>query len=53
VVALIVIAGLTHAVVTLVQPSNPSWVWGELNLWVAALALVSAAALTYRHQTTS
>jgi hypothetical protein len=50
VLALIVVAGLTQAVVTLVQPSNPSWVWGELNLWVAALVLVTAAALTYRHQ---
>jgi peptidoglycan/LPS O-acetylase OafA/YrhL len=51
VLAVIAVAGLTQAVVTLVQPADPSWVWGELNLWVAALALVTAAAATYHRQT--
>jgi hypothetical protein len=51
VVALIVVAGITQAVVGLVQPSDPGWVWGELNLWVAALALLAAAAVTHRRRT--
>jgi hypothetical protein len=51
VLVIIIVAGLTQAVVALVQPSDPSWVWGELNLWVAALTLVAAVALTYRRQT--
>ncbi|MDP3967451.1 MAG: hypothetical protein Q8Q02_04170 [Nocardioides sp.] len=53
VLALIVVAGLTQAVVALVQPSDPSWAWGELNLWVAALALLTATAVTYRRRTKS
>jgi hypothetical protein len=53
VLALILVAGLTQAVVASVQPSDPSWVWGELNLWVAALALLAAAVVTYRRRTTS
>jgi hypothetical protein len=29
------------AVVTAVQPSSPGWVWGEINLWVMALAVLT------------
>ena len=37
----------SNALVTAVRPADPSWVWGEVNLWVGAavlLALVLAAA---------
>ena len=38
---LVIIGG--GAVAGAVQPADPSWVWAEVNLWVAALLLLGAA----------
>ena len=43
VVALLALAGLTVALVSAVEPPDAGWVWGELNLWVGAAALLGAA----------
>jgi hypothetical protein len=32
---------LLGAVVSVVQPAHPGWVWGEVNLWVSALATLA------------
>jgi hypothetical protein len=47
IVAVLLVAGVVTLLVTLVQPRDPSWVWGELNLWISALALL-AAVLVWR-----
>lgn len=44
--ALLLIPLTVGGVVTLVQPADPSWVWGEVNLWVSALALLAAVLLS-------
>jgi hypothetical protein len=42
IVALVLTAGVSSFVAALLQPADPSWVWGEVNLWVSALALLTA-----------
>ncbi len=39
-VALILVALVAGSIVTLVQPEDPGWVWGEINLWASALLLL-------------
>ncbi len=41
VLAGIMTAGIGGSVAAAIQPANPSWVWGEVNLWVAMLAMVA------------
>lgn len=43
VVAIALVAGLTQLVVNVVSRSSEGWAWGEVNLWVSALALITAA----------
>jgi hypothetical protein len=45
VVAAAVYGTLEGAVVSLLQPAHPGWVWGELNLWVLMLTLLAVASL--------
>jgi hypothetical protein len=39
-VGLSLLGTLAQVAVTAAQPAHPGWVWGELNLWVVAVALV-------------
>lgn len=50
VATLLLVAGIGGSLVTVVQPDDPGWVWGEVNLWVAGIALL-AATLWWRRAT--
>jgi hypothetical protein len=43
IVALVLSAGIGGSVAAALQPDDPGWVWGEVNLWVSALVLAAAA----------
>ncbi len=47
ILGLVLVTGVGGAVAVAAQPDDPSWVWGEINLWVSALALL-AAVLVWR-----
>ena len=52
VVGAVVVTVVTGAVVAQVEPARPGWAWGEVNLWVLALAAIAAAAVVDgRHRT--
>jgi len=40
----------SNALVTAVRPANPSWVWGEVNLWVGAAVLLALVLATARNR---
>jgi hypothetical protein len=42
VVAAVGVSVVTGLLVAAVQPAEPSWVWGEVNLWVGAVVLLAA-----------
>jgi hypothetical protein len=48
VVAVTFLAAVTAAIFAALAPSDPGWVWSELNLWVIATLLVVAAAVVRR-----
>ncbi len=50
VVALIAVAIAGGAAAQAAQPADPGWAWGEINLWVSALVLVSAVWLADRRR---
>ena len=50
IVLLVLSAGVGGAIAAALQPDDPSWVWGEVNLWVSALVL-AAAVLVQRSRT--
>ena len=47
IVLVVLSAGVGGSVAAALQPEDPSWVWGEVNLWVSA-AVLSAAVLFQR-----
>ncbi len=40
VLAVAAVGAVTMGLVAAVQPADPGWAWGEVNLWVAMLVLV-------------
>lgn len=38
------------ALLSTVQPADPSWIWGELNLWIVATATLLVALLAARRR---
>ena len=42
IILLVLSAGVGGAIAAALQPDDPSWVWGEVNLWVSALVLAAA-----------
>jgi len=47
IVLVVLSAGIGGSVAAALQPDDPSWVWGEVNLWVSA-AVLAAAVLVQR-----
>lgn len=47
IVLLVLSAGIGGSAAAALQPDEPGWAWGEVNLWVSA-ALLAAAALLQR-----
>jgi hypothetical protein len=48
VVGAVVVTVLTQGIVGLVEPTDPGWAWGEVNLWVLALVATVLATWTGR-----
>lgn len=48
VATVVLVAGLFGWFAVLLEPDDPSWVWGEVNLWVSAVVLLSAVLLQRR-----
>ena len=42
VVMVAAVTGVTALLVSAVEPDDPGWAWGELNLWVGAAFLLAA-----------
>jgi len=49
-VLVVLSAGVGGAVAAALQPAEPGWVWGEVNLWVSAVVL-AVAVLVQRSRT--
>ena len=55
VVGTILFVGLCGTIAARLQPANPGWAWGEVNLWAGMLGLLAANLLLVprRHQSDS
>ncbi len=42
-----VYGALEGALVSAIQPADPGWVWGEINLWILMLTIFGVAATVY------
>lgn len=48
IVGVMLLTGLASLVVSAVQPDEPHWVWGEINLWVGAVVVLAVCLATAR-----